>query len=343
MKTEILKINSHVPNNSTIKYAASIIQKGGLVAFPTETVYGLGANALNPKAVKKIFKVKGRPTDNPLIVHIAKFEELDRLAKNIPKEARILAREFWPGPLTLILFKKKIIPDKVTAGGKTVAIRMPANRFALKLIKNAGVPIAAPSANLAGTPSSTTARHVLEDFDGKIDLIIDGGKTSIGVESTVLDLTETSPVILRPGGITKEMLEKIIGKVHTLKTFRMGNIKSPGLKYRHYAPKAKMILITGDMNEIIKKTRKLADFFRKRNKKVGILASVETKKSYNTENTILSVGSRKNLKTVARNLFFVLREFDRLDVEIILAESFPEIKIGYAVQNRLKKAAARVC
>lgn len=342
MKTKILKIDLNAPSNSTIKYAASIIQKGGLVAFPTETVYGLGANALNAKAVAKIFKVKRRPIDNPLIVHIAKFEELDKLAKIIPQKAKLLVRKFWPGPLTLVLLKKKNVPKEVTAGSKTIAIRMPANRFALELIRNAGVPIAAPSANLAGKPSSTTATHVMEDFNGKIDLIIDGGQTDIGVESTVLDLTENSPVILRPGAVTKEMLEKIIGKVRTLKKNKTGNIKSPGLKYKHYAPKAKMILVTGDMNEIIKKTKKLIIYFKKRNKKVGLMTSVETKKSYNAENTILSVGSRKNLKIVARNLFFVLREFDRLDVEVILAECFPETKIGYAIQNRLKKAASRI-
>ncbi len=342
MKTKILKIDLNAPSNLIIKYAASIIQKGGLVAFPTETVYGLGANALNAKAVAKIFKVKRRPMDNPLIVHIAKFEELDKLAKIIPQKAKLLVRKFWPGPLTLVLFKKKNVPNEVTAGSQTIAIRMPANRFALELIRNAGVPIAAPSANLAGKPSSTTATHVMEDFNGKIDLIIDGGQTDIGVESTVLDLTENSPVILRPGAVTKEMLEKIIGKVRTLKKIKTGNIKSPGLKYKHYAPRAKMILVTGDMNEIIKKTKKLTIYFKKRNKKIGIMASDETKKSYGTKNTILSVGSRKNLKTVARNLFFVLREFDRLDVEVILAESFPETKIGCAIQNRLKRAASRI-
>jgi len=342
MKTKILKIDLNAPSNLTIKYASSVIQKGGLVAFPTETVYGLGANALDSKAVAKIFKVKRRPMDNPLIVHIAKFEELDKLVKIIPSKAKLLIKKFWPGPLTLVFLKKKDVPKEVTAGSKTIAIRMPANKFALELIRSAGVPIAAPSANLAGKPSSTTATHVMGDFNGKIDLIIDGGQTDIGVESTVLDLTENVPIILRPGAVTKEMLEKVIGKVRTLNKNKNGNVKSPGLKYKHYAPEAEMILITGDMNEIVNKTKSLIDFYKKQNKKIGIMTSVETKKSYNAEHTILSVGSRKDLKIVARNLFLTLREFDRLGVEVILAECFPETKIGYAIQNRLKKAASRI-
>ncbi len=342
MKTEIIKINPKSPNNSIIKFAASIIRRGGLVGFPTETVYGLGADALNPDAVKKIFKIKKRPVDNPLIVHIARKKDLRKLVENIPPKAKILIKKFWPGPLTLVLNKSSIVPKEVTAGGETVAIRMPKNPVALALIRAAKTPIAAPSANLAGKPSPTKAEHVLADFDKKIGLIIDGGQTSIGLESTVLDLTENPPVILRPGGITKECLEKIIGKVETLKTFKGGKAKSPGLKYRHYAPKARMILVAGNMNEIIKKIKRLADFYKRQNKKIGIMASAETKKYYNAENVILSVGSRKKLKTVARNLFSVLREFDRLKVEIILAESFPETKIGCAIQNRLKRAASRV-
>ncbi len=342
MKTKIFKINPKAPNKFVIKQAASIIKKGGVVAFPTETVYGLGADALNPKALKKIFKIKRRPMDNPLIIHIAQKRDLKKLTNNIPVKAKILIKKLWPGPLTLVFKKSSIVPKEVTAGGKTVAIRMPKNLIALALIRAAQTPIAAPSANLAGKISPTTAGHVLEDFDKKIGLIIDGGKTSIGVESTVLDLTENPPVILRPGGITKETLEKIIGKVETLKTFKGGKAKSPGLKYRHYAPKAKMILVAGNMNEMIKKIKRLADFYKRQNKKIGIMASAETKKYYNAENAILSVGSRKNLKTVARNLFSVLREFDRLKVEIILAECFPETEIGCAVQNRLKKAASRI-
>ncbi len=342
MKTKIFKINLKDPNKLAIKQAASIIKKGGVVAFPTETVYGLGADALNPQAVKKIFKIKRRPMDNPLIIHIAQKRDLKKLTNNIPAKAKILIKKFWPGPLTLVFKKSLIVPKEVVAGGDTVAIRMPNNLIALALIRAAQTPIAAPSANLAGKISPTTAGHVFEDFDKKIGFIIDGGKTTVGVESTVLDLTADPPIILRPGGITKEMLEKIIGKVETLKTFKEGVAKSPGLKYRHYAPKAKMILVTGNTNEIIKKISRLTDFYKRQNKKIGIMASAETKKHYNTENIILSVGSRKNIKVVARNLFSVMREFDRLQVEIILAECFPETDIGCAVQNRLKKAASRI-
>ena len=322
--------------NKTIQKAARIIKKGGLVAFPTETVYGLGANALDKKAVRKIFEAKGRPLDNPVIVHIANFEDLTKLVRKIPKEAEILAKKFWPGPLTFILFKKKIIPDEVTAGTKTVAIRMPKNKIALKLIKAAGVPIAAPSANLAGKPSPTKAEHVFEDLGDKIDLILDGGPTKIGVESTVLDLTVKPPQILRPGGISFEELKKVIKNIQPHpsllgKKFK-GKAKSPGMKYRHYAPRAPLILVKRNLKEKIKK-------YQKQGKKVGVLASDETKKFYQGADLVLSCGSRKNLKKVARNLFKVFREFDRKKVNIILAETFPEEGIGFAIMHRLKKAA----
>jgi L-threonylcarbamoyladenylate synthase len=209
MACQLIKIHSQKPEKEILQKAAKIIREGGLVAFPTETVYGLGANALDKKAVRKIFEVKRRPLDNPVIVHIAKIEDLDLLSKSIPKEARILAEKFWPGPLTLVLFKKKIVPDEITAGGETVAIRMPKNKIALELIKTSGVPIAAPSANLAGKPSPTTAQHVFEDLGEKVDLILDGGKTKIGLESTVVDLTVKPPQILRPGGISFEELKKL--------------------------------------------------------------------------------------------------------------------------------------
>ncbi len=357
-----------------IQKAAEIIKKGGLVAFPTETVYGLGANALDKKAVRKIFEVKGRPLDNPVIVHIADIGDLKKLAKTIPKEAEILvdphfkkfglgSKKFWPGPLTLVLFKKKVVPIEVTAGGNTVAIRMPKNKIALRLIKAAGVPIAAPSANLAGRPSPTTAKHVFEDLGNKIDLILDGGRTKIGLESTVLDLTVKPPQILRPGGISFEELKKVIKDIQLhpslLGKKLKGKAKSPGMKYRHYAPKAPLILIDpvrdskkwgkarkrhisnrveGDLKRL-KKFKDLISFYKKQKKKVGIMISRETKKFLKNGDVVLVVGSRKNLKEVSRNLFQTLRKFDIKKVDVILAETFPEKGIGCAIMHRLKKAA----
>ena len=342
-----------------IEKAAKIIKKGGLVAFPTETVYGLGANALNKKAVGKIFEVKGRPIDNPLIVHIADFKDLKKLAISIPKEAEILvyppkfclaksrrARKFWPGPLTLVLFKKKIVPDEVTAGTGTVAIRMPKNKIALELIKAAKVPIAAPSANLAGRPSPTTAQHVFEDFGDRVDLIIDGGRTKVGVESTVLDLTVKPPQILRPGGVSFEELKKILKNIKP-HPFLLGKelkdkvIKSPGMKYRHYAPKALLILVKRNLKERVKKFKNLINFYKKQKKIVGVMISQETKKFLKKGDVILVVGSRKNLKEISRNLFKTLREFDKKKVGVILAETFPEKGIGFAIMHRLKKAAQK--
>jgi len=327
-------------NKKIIKEAVKIIRRGGLIAFPTETVYGLGANALDKKAVKKIFKAKGRPSDNPLIVHIADFTELFRLVKKIPKITEILAKKFWPGPLTLIFLKKKIVPNKVTAGGNTVAIRIPKNKTALKLIKDSGFPIAAPSANLSGRPSPTTAQHVFEDLGEKIDLIIDGGKTDIGVESTVVDLTVKPPQILRPGGISFEELKKIIPNIYfhsSLLGEKLKNnekVKSPGIKYRHYAPKAPLIL--SNSKKII---QKLIKKYQKENKVVGVLSSLETKKFYQNADLVLVSGSRKNLKQIAQNLFKTLREFDKNKVNIIISETFPKKGIGLAIMDRLERAA----
>ncbi len=345
MSSEIIKIHPQKPEKKILERAAKIIKRGDLVAFPTETVYGLGANALDKKAVRKIFEVKKRPMDNPIIVHIADFEDLFKLAKKIPKEAKILANKFWPGPLTLVLFKRKIVPDTVTAGSKTVAIRMPENKIALELIKTAGLPIAAPSANLAGRPSPTTAKDVFEDLGDKIDLILDGGKTKIGVESTVIDLTKKPFQILRPGGISFEKLKKVLKNVE-LHPFLKGEklkdkiVKSPGMKYRHYAPKAPLILVEG--KDQVSKIQNLIGYYQKRKKIIGVMATEETKKFYKKANLVLTVGSGKNLEEIAKNLFETLREFDKQKVEIILSESFPERGIGFAIMHRLKKAAKKV-
>ena len=378
MKSSVIRVNPKKPEKFIIEKAAKIIKRGGLVAFPTETVYGLGANALDKKAVRKIFEAKGRPLDNPIIVHIAKIEDLNLLARNIPKEARILTKEFWPGPLTLVLFKKKVVveedkssssatksrlrdkggkerktlfdfaiarvPDEVTAGADTVAIRMPKNKIALELIKSSGVPIAAPSANLAGRPSPTTASHVFEDLGDKIDLILDGGRTKIGVESTVLDLTVKPPQILRPGGVNLEELKKVLKEIKPhffLKGEKLKDkiVKSPGMKYRHYAPKAPLILVEG--KEQISKIQNLINYYKKKKKKVGVMATSETKRFYKNADLVLAVGSKKNLEKVAQNLFKALREFDKKGVDIILAESFPERGIGFAIMHRLRKAAKK--
>lgn len=344
MPDQIIKVNPQRTNRNIIQRAVKIIKKGGLVAFPTETVYGLGANALDKKAVRKIFEAKKRPMDNPIIVHIADFEDLFKLAKKIPKEAKILAKKFWPGPLTLILFKKKIVPDIVTAGGNTVSIRIPKNKIALELIKNSRVPIAAPSANLAGRPSPTTARHVFGDLGNKVDLILDGGRTKIGVESTVVNLTVQPPQILRPGGVTFEALKKVLKGIKP-HSFLLGEklnekiVKSPGMKYRHYAPKAPLILVEG--RDQVSKIQNLIDCYQKQKEIIGVMTTKETKHFYKNANLVLVVGSRKKLEEIARNLFKILREFDRKGVDIIISESFSEKGIGFAIMHRLKKAAKK--
>jgi len=334
------------PDKKLIEKAAEIIKKGGLVAFPTETVYGLGANALNRKAVRKIFEAKGRPRDNPLIIHIADKKEIYKLARAIPKKAEKLIDRFWPGALTMVLFKKQIVPDEVTADTNTVAIRMPKNKIALELIKKAGVPIAAPSANLSGRPSPITAQHVFEDLGERVDLIIDGGRTKIGIESTVIDLTVKPIKILRPGGISFEELKKVIKDIQfhpslfDAQEFK-GKAKSPGMKYRHYAPKAPLILVGGELKERIKKFRELINFYRKQKKTIGVMISQETKKFLKNGDITLVIGNRKNLKEISRNLFKTLRKFDKKRAGIILAETLPEKGIGFAIMDRLKKAAIK--
>lgn len=307
MKTLILEM----PEDEEIRTAAEIIKSGNLVAFPTETVYGLGASALNTEAVKKIFKAKGRPNDNPLIVHIAKKEDLNELAVNIPEIAEKLINRFWPGPLTLVLKKNKVIPDEVTAGLDTVAIRMPKNEIAISLIEQSG-PIAAPSANLSGKPSGTSINHVIQDFNGKIDCIIDGGDADIGLESTVLDLTSSPIAILRPGKITFEQLRKIIPDL-VISSHVKGEVKSPGMKYKHYAPRAKVILAK-DKIEISKIKKKYSD------KKIKVI-------------------DMNNSKLLAKNLFKIFRESDIEGYEIIVVKTVKEKGIGLAIMNRLKKAS----
>ncbi|EYE89817.1 tRNA threonylcarbamoyladenosine biosynthesis protein [Fervidicella metallireducens AeB] len=340
MNTKVYYIDEH--DTDKIKEAAEIIASGGTVVFPTETVYGLGANALDEKACEKIFTAKGRPQDNPLIVHVADFD-LSKYVTDISENAKKLMEAFWPGPLTIIMPKKDIVPLTTTGGLDSVAIRMPSNKIARKLIEFSGVPIAAPSANISGRPSPTTIEHCINDLTGKVDMIIGGEKCDVGLESTVVDTTGDEVVILRPGGITKEMLEEVVGNVSIdpaimEKASEGLRPKSPGMKYRHYAPKAPLTIIKGDLNNVIKYVNEKTDELSNYGYKVGVMATDETIKKYNA-NIKISVGDRKESGIIAANLFDVLREFDKIDVDYIYAEGFSEEGLGLAIMNRLKKAA----
>ena len=324
------------------RLGGATIRAGGLVAFPTETVYGLGANGLDGAAVSRIFEAKGRPNDNPLILHIAKKSDLKELWRAVPDRARLLMDEFWPGPLTLVYLKSDKVPEEVTAGLDTVAVRMPSNRTALALIRAAGVPIAAPSANLSGKPSPTAAEHVAADMDGKIDVIIDGGPCAIGVESTVLSLMGDTATILRPGGITREMLEAVIGPVRlspaVLAPLREGERPaSPGMKYRHYAPDAEVIVGTGALPNMAAKL--IAEYDRREAEGLRciIFATEETRRFYRGKRYVI-IGERKDPITLCENLFAQLRACEG-EADVILCEATPETSLGLAYMNRLLRSA----
>lgn len=342
VNTEIMKIDKHNPEKSKIHKAAKVLQNGGTVAFPTETVYGLGANALSSTAVEGIFNAKGRPKDNPLIVHISDISQIDNLVENIPLKAFELMKRFWPGPLTIIFNKRENVPSIVTGGLSTVAIRMPDHKIALELIEASGLPIAAPSANASGKPSPTHVNHVIEDMNGKVNMIIDGGVTGIGVESTVLDVSGDIPIILRPGGVTKEDLLEIFPKVEYDLAIESNDgtmvPKSPGQKYRHYSPNAKMIVFQGDVDNLSNAINESAEEYLHKGMKVGIMATEQNKDKY--QGNVIVVGDRENPETIAINLFRTLREFDKMAVDIILAEGIKENGIGKAIMNRMKKAAS---
>ncbi|HZK57034.1 MAG TPA: L-threonylcarbamoyladenylate synthase [Clostridia bacterium] len=348
--TIIIKIDTENIDDKLIEKCAEILRGEGTVVFPTETVYGLGADALNPKAVKKIFEAKGRPSNNPLIVHLSKTEDVLPLVEEVPEKAHKLMKEFWPGPLTLIFKKSKIVPRETSGGLSTIAIRIPNNPIAIKLIEKAGIPIAAPSANISGKLSPTKAEHVMEDLTGKVDAIIAGGDCDIGIESTVLDMTAKTPVILRPGTVTREMLERALGEsLVDLSTENSGGTgKKPdpsGVKHIHYSPNAKVIIVQGSLDDIVVKINELRAEYEKEDKKIGIICTDETKNRYgkSTEGIIIkSLGSRKHPETIAANLFKILREFDKTDVKIILCESIDDIEIGQAIMDRLKKAALTI-
>lgn len=343
MNTKIIQINRENFTDAELAEAAEILRNGGLVAIPTETVYGLGANALDESASKKIYEAKGRPSDNPLIAHISCMDELSALVSEIPEAGRKLAEKYWPGPLTMVFPKKEIVPYGTTGGLETVAIRMPSDPVANRLIKLAGVPIAAPSANTSGRPSPTKAEHVVEDMNGKIEMIIDSGEVGIGVESTIVDVSGKVPMLLRPGAITMEMLRETLGEVE-IDPAILGPLsadvkpKAPGMKYRHYAPKAEMTLVEGEMEHVVEFINQEAKLALEAGLKVGIICTEESRESYQC-GMLKVIGSRENEESVAHNLFAVLREFDDQKVDCIFSESFSKDRLGQAIMNRLCKAA----
>ena len=323
---------------ATVETAAAIIRRGGLVAIPTETVYGLGANGLDEQAVARIFEAKGRPQDNPLILHVAEPREMEKFCHSIPDSAYILAKTFWPGPLTMVLPARDIVPRRTTGGLNTVAVRCPDNHTTREIIRLSGVPIAAPSANLSGKPSTTTAEHVLHDHDGKIDAIVDGGPCRVGVESTIVDLTEERPRLLRPGGITPEQLMMVLGdlvidKAVTAQIDKDAVVKAPGMKYRHYAPAEPVVIVSG--------SREKAAAYIHRHFVPGdrVLCFAEELPLYRDCNP-LAYGSEADVNTLSAGLFAALRELDDPSIHQVYARCPVGGGVAYAVQNRLKKAAA---
>ena len=324
-----------------LRQAGDILKKGGLVAFPTETVYGLGGDALNRNSSRKIYAAKGRPSDNPLIVHVNHLEDIYAIAE-VSKVAEKIAKRFWPGPLTMILPKTELVPGETTGGLDTVAIRMPSHPVARKLIEYGGGYVAAPSANASGKPSPTLAKYVIEDLDGKIEMIIDGGEVGIGLESTIIDLTVSTPQILRPGYITEEMLKEALGKVDTDVTMMNADSgqapKAPGMKYRHYAPKGELTIVTGESAKVVDHINRLAREDMGRSEKVGVIATEQTF-SYYRADVVKCIGSREDENAIAKHLYRILREFDDEGVTKIYSEGFAVEGFGQAIMNRLLKAA----
>lgn len=343
MKTIVYEVNPQQVDLAVMEKAADVLRQGGLVAFPTETVYGLGANGLDAAACKKIYEAKGRPSDNPLILHIASLSQLDQIVTEVPEMAKKLMDAFWPGPMTLILPKKDCVPLSVTGGLDTVGVRFPSHPVAQALIAAAALPIAAPSANVSGKPSPTKASHVLFDMDGKIDVIVDGGAADFGLESTIIDTTGPEAVILRPGAITLEMVEALLGKASVDpavlgKGDEKAVPKAPGMKYTHYSPKAPVTLVRGGQEQVVEAINALAKEAKAQGKKVGVLATEETKDGYEAD-FVLSAGAREDQKTIGARLFAILRKLDYLGADLIYSEVFEESGEGLAIMNRLKKAA----
>lgn len=347
METKIIRIQSNtepftMAEEEELRRAGEILKQGGLVAFPTETVYGLGGDALNRDSSRKIYGAKGRPSDNPLIVHINCFEDMYPIVAEVPDEARKLADAFWPGPLTMILPKSDKVPYETTGGLDTVAVRMPSHPIARKLIGYGGGYVAAPSANTSGKPSPTVAKYVEEDMMGKIDVIVDGGAVGIGLESTIIDLTVNPPQILRPGYVTETMLEQVLGKVDTDATILRNDSgqapKAPGMKYRHYAPKGELTIVAGDAKQVVTYINGQAEADREMGHKVGVIGTEEVLEQYRAD-VVKSVGSRNDEESIARHLYTILREFDDENVTRIYSEGFETDGFGQAIMNRLLKAA----
>ena len=342
METKWIEIDENNIEKEAVQEAGCIIKNGGLVAFPTETVYGLGGDALNKESAKKIYAAKGRPSDNPLIVHICKWEDLEKITKKIPASAKALADAFWPGPLTMIFEKNDLVPDETTGGLSTVAVRYPDHKTALAFIEAAGGFVAAPSANVSGRPSPTEGKYVYEDMNGRIEMILDGGLVGIGLESTIVDLTEEIPVILRPGYITEEMLLKVLGEVKMDPTIL--NVaadvapKAPGMKYRHYAPKGELTIVSGEMDKVVETINARVKQDMDKGLKTGVIGTDETVGQYHADSK-KSVGKRLDEASIARRLYQILREFDDEDVEVLYSEAFDETGVGQAIMNRLLKAA----
>ena len=342
MDTKVVFMDEEHIDARALAEAGSLIKLGELVAFPTETVYGLGGDALRADSARKIYAAKGRPSDNPLIIHIAKWEDIYNICRDIPEAAKKLADAFWPGPLTMILKKQDIVPKETTGGLDTVAVRLPSHAVARAFIESAGGYVAAPSANVSGRPSPTLAKYVLEDMNDKIPMIIDGGAVGIGVESTIVDLTEGTPVILRPGYITHDMLEEVLGAVSEDATM-MESLhdvapKAPGMKYRHYAPKGSLTIVAGPTDKVIDYINDACREARLDGKRTGVLCTSETRSAYRAD-CVKCVGTRADESTVAHGLYQMLRECDDEGLEVLFAESFPTEGIGQAIMNRLLKAA----
>ena len=343
MNTKLVKVDIENPDMNILGEAAEILRNGGLVAFPTETVYGLGANGLDEHASKKIYEAKGRPSDNPLILTIGDISGLYPIVSRVTPNAEKIINAFWPGPITLVLPKAECVPMAVTGGLDTVAVRYPSNKIAQELIKAAGIPVAAPSANSSGKPSPTRASHVEFDLNGKIDMIIDGGAADWGLESTILDVSEDKPVLLRPGAVTQEMIEEVVGNIDVdpaVFSKPSGDIvpKAPGMKYKHYSPSARVILVTGPGENVINTINEKAEEDADNGLKVGIMATEQTKDSYNC-GSVLVVGDRNRPETIGANLFKILRKFDFIGVDVVYSEVFDEDGEGAAIMNRLNKAA----
>jgi L-threonylcarbamoyladenylate synthase len=331
--TQVLELDPERPQQEAIELAATILGNGGLVAFPTETVYGLGADAMNENAVRRIFEAKGRPADNPCIVHVDGREMLDRVAGGVGDKAECLIQRFWPGPLTLVLERKPEVAPSVSAGLATVAVRMPGNKIALELIQAAGAPIAAPSANASGRPSPTTAAHVLEDLGGRIDLILDGGTTNIGIESTVLDLTTDPPMILRPGWITKEALSEAIGSIERADSYQDLR-RSPGTRYRHYSPRARVILIEHAVPELLE--RVCREYLKQ-----GSVGFIGHSRLPISEATFHAIYLGTQAGDYAHSIYAALREIDKRVPGVIVVEGINDAKEGAAVMDRLRRAASK--